>query len=229
MRDFGMTCQGCSFETDGGCSIGILEEIRDVSGICDLVDGHYQFDRICPHKTGSPMTEKESFEKCSLPISFIVLDDDLEKTQGLIKKIQELTKGKRAYSVCVVTLDHFKDLKELADTYHNYYVLRTFSENKDDSIRDAFLKVKNGYSIIIESEEDISQSHIDKLNMLVNKKMRRVGLISDSPVTINNALFKYLKGNKVVSYQQKLTEMSEEQKVSKMIYIWEEVNETVNL
>ena len=129
----------------------------------------------------------------------------------------------------VVSYPMFIKVEKDFPTYHNYYVLRTFSENKDDSIRDAFLKVKNGYSIIIESEEDISQSHIDKLNMLVNKKMRRVGLISDSPVTINNALFKYLKGNKVVSYQQKLTEMSEEQKVSKMIYTWEEVNETVNL
>jgi hypothetical protein len=86
-----------------------------------------------------------------------------------------------------------------------------------------------GYSIILDSNENIEQDHIDNLNSFVNEKMKRLGLVSDSPVVINNALFKYLKGNKVVSYQDKLSQMCEEQESAKMIHNWEEVNEAVNL
>jgi hypothetical protein len=229
MKDFGMSCEGCSFEEGTSCSIGILENIKQESNTCEIVDGHYQFNRVCPHKNTDGLTKEQSFEKNKLPISFIVLDDNLEKTQGIIDKILSVTKGERAYSVCIVTTDNFKSLKGLADKHHNFYVLKSFSETKKDRIRDAFSKVKNGYSIILDSNENIEQDHIDNLNSFVNKKMKRLGLVSDSPVVINNAIFKYLKGDKVVCYQDKLSQMCEEQESVKMIHTWEEINEAVNI
>lgn len=229
MKDIGMSCEGCSFEKDQNCAIGILENIKQESTMCDLVDGHYQFNRICPHKTTENLTKEGSFLKCTLPISFIVLDTNLEKTQGLIERIKSVTKGERAYSVCIVTMENFQQLKRFADSHFNYYVLKTFSTTKEDQIKDAFLKVTNGYSIIVDSEEDVEQDHITKLNLLVNQKMKRLGLVSDSPIVINNSLFKYLKGDKVVPYKEKLTQMCEEQKASQMIYTWEEINEAINM
>lgn len=224
-----MSCEGCSFEEGTSCSIGILENIKLESTTCEIVDGHYQFNRVCPHKNAEGLTKEQSFEKNKLPISFIVLDDDLEKTEGIIDKILSVTKGERAYSVCLVTSDNFKSFRGLADKYHNFYVLKSFGDTREAKIRDAFLKVKNGYSIILDSSENIEQKHIDLLNTFVNEKMKRLGLVSDSPVVINNSLFKYLKGDKVVSYKDKLSQMCEEQESAKMIHSWEEVNEAVNL
>lgn len=228
MNDMGMTCEGCSFEKGETCSIGILENIKEESSVCNLVDGHYQFNRICPHRNNENLTEEQSFQKATLPISFIVLDDDLEKTKGILETITSATQGERAYNVCIVTLDNFKELKGLADKYLNYFVLRVFSDDRESYIRDAFLKVTNGYSMVIDSEEAFDISNINNLNLFVNKKMKRVGLITGSPYTVNNVIFKYLKGNKVVSYEEKLNALSEEQEVAKMVYTWEELNEVVN-
>jgi hypothetical protein len=228
MNDMGMTCKGCSFEKGETCSIGILENIKEESSVCNLVDGHYQFNRICPHRNGENLTEEQSFQKASLPISFIVLDDDLEKTNGILETIKSATQGERAYNICIVTFENFKDLRDLADKYLNYYVIKSFSEDRESKIRDAFLKMTNGYSMIIDSEEGFDVSSINNLNLFVNKKMKRVGLISDSPYTVNNMLFKYLKGNKIVSYEEKLNTLSEEQEVTKMVYTWKELNEAVN-
>ena len=140
--------------------------------------------------------------------------------------------GSKKSRMCIcygyVTFENFKDLRDLADKYLNYYVIRSFSEDRESKIRDAFLKMTNGYSMIIDSEEGFDVSSINNLNLFVNKKMKRVGLISDSPYTVNNMLFKYLKGNKIVSYEEKLNTLSEEQEVTKMVYTWKELNEAVN-
>ena len=224
-----MSCEGCSFEKNSDCSIGILENIKNESNLCELVDGHYQFDRICPHKNDQNFTEEDSFNNITLPISFIIIDTDFNKTEGLIKKIKENISTHWNYSICVSTTDNFKDLKKYADINNEVFIIRSFSEVKGERIRDCFLKVKNGYSVIIESTEDVGSDHVQKLNMFVNKKMKRIGLISDSPMVVNNVLFKYLKGNKTVSYEEKLDSLSEEQKVSTMVYTWKEVNEIIDL
>ena len=229
MKSFGMSCNGCSFENGTDCSIGILDNIKLESNICQIVDGHYQFDRICPHKNSENLTKEQSLEKNKLPISFIILDNDLEKTEGIINNVLSFTKGEKVYSICVVTLDNFQKLKVFSDKYHNFYVLRSFSENREEQIRDAFLKVKNGYSIILGTDENVEQKHLESINCFVNEKMKRLGLILDSPMVINNSLFKYLKGDKVVSYQEKLYQMCEEQKTVKMIHSWEDVNEAVGI
>lgn len=229
MTNIGMSCNGCSFEKGSDCSIGILENIKNESNTCELVDGHYQFDRICPHKNDQNFTEEDSFNNITVPVSFIIVDTDLEKTEGLIKKIRGAISIHWNYTICISTMDNFKSLKKYADINNEVLVIRSFSEGKGDRIRDCFLKVKNGYSVIVESTEEVNADHITKLNMFINKKMKRVGLISDSPMIVNNVLFKYLKGNKAVSYEEKLNSLSEEQNVSTMVYTWKEVNEAIDL
>ena len=225
MTKIGMSCEGCSFENGLTCSIGILDNILEESTTYKIVDGHYQFDRICPHKNSIGLTEKESFKRSSLPVSFIIIDTELEKTKVLIEKVNSLFGD---CSICVSTISNFKDLKKFADIHKRVFVIQSFTENKGEQIRDSFLKVNNGYSVIIESTEDVDEKHIKYLNDFVNRKMKRLGLISDSPMVINNVLFKYLKGNKAVSYENKLISLSEEQGVSSMVYTWREVNEAVN-
>ena len=90
---------------------------------------------------------------------------------------------------------------------------------------DTFLKIKNGYTIVLHQDDTISKQGLDKINEFVNIKMNRLALIENSPFVVNNVIYKMLKGNKHLSFKDKLTEVQREQKINSMIFSWEDINE----
>jgi hypothetical protein len=56
-----------------------------------------------------------------------------------------------------------------------------------------------------------------------------LALIENSPFVVNNIIFKMLKGNKDLSFKDKLVELQQEQEIDSMIFTWEDINEGTSL
>ena len=94
---------------------------------------------------------------------------------------------------------------------------------------DTFNKIKNGYTVVLHEDSSISKEDLNKINEFVNIKMNRLALIENSPFVVNNVIFKMLKGNKDISFKDKLVELQKGQGIDSMIFSWEDINEDTSL
>jgi len=230
MQRIGMSCEGCTFNikedgTQVSCEIGILDNIKNKSSQCKVVDGDYQFDRICQFRTLEKKTKEEILKEKYAKFHFIIVDTNLDKTLSILDSIEHLITEENR--VCVSTLENFRQISLKIGNKPNYFTTQSFDEEKTvfEYMDDAFLKIKNGYTIVLHEDDRISRKDLDKINEFVNIKMNRLALIENSPFVVNNVIYKMLKGNKDLSFKDKLVELQEEQEIDSMIFSWEDVNE----
>ena len=234
MSKIGMSCEGCTFnikedETQISCELGILDNIKTNSSKCEVVDGDYQFDRICQFKTSEDKTKEEILKDKYAKFHFIIVDTNLDKTLSIIDNIEPLvTEDNR---VCIATIENFKQISLKIGNRPNYFTTQSFDEEKTtfEYMDDTFLKIKNGYTIVLYEDDRISREDLHKINEFVNIKMNRLALVEDSPFVVNNVIYKMLKGNKDLSFKDKLIELQEEQKIDSMIFSWEDVDEGTSI
>jgi hypothetical protein len=234
MSKIGMSCEGCTFnikedETQISCELGILDNIKTNSSKCEVVDGDYQFDRICQFKTSEDKTKEEILKDKYAKFHFIIVDTNLDKTLSIIDNIEPLvTEDNR---VCIATIENFKQISLKIGNRPNYFTTQSFDEEKTtfEYMDDTFLKIKNGYTIVLYEDDRISREDLHKINEFVNIKMNRLALIENSPFVVNNVIYKMLKGNKDLSFKDKLIELQEEQKIDSMIFSWEDVDEGTSI
>jgi len=234
MKKIGMSCEGCTFNikedgTQVSCELGILDNIKTKSSKCEVVDGDYQFDRICQFKTLEKKTKEEILKEKYAKFHFIIVDTNLDKTLSILDNIEPLVTEENR--VCVSTLENFKQVSLKIGNRPNYFTTQSFDEEKTtfEYMDDTFLKIKNGYTIVLHEDDTISRKDLDKINKFVNIKMNRLALIENSPFVVNNVIYKMLKGNKDLSFKDKLVELQEEQEIDSMIFSWEDVNEGTSI
>lgn len=230
MSKIGMSCEGCTFnikedDVQVSCELGILDNIKTKSSQCEVVDGDYQFDRICQFKTLEKKTKEEILKEKYAKFHFIIIDTNLDKTLSILDNIEPLVTEENR--VCVSTLENFRQISLKIGNKPNYFTTQSFDEEKTvfEYMDDTFLKIKNGYTIVLHEDDRISRKDLDKINEFVNIKMNRLALIENSPFVVNNVIYKMLKGNKDLSFKDKLVELQEEQEIDSMIFSWEDVNE----
>lgn len=227
MNKIGSTCKDCTFNNgDLGCDFGIIENIKKESTICKVVDGDYQFDRICAYRTTENKTKEEVQRERYTRFHFIVVDSDLEKTKKHIEYIRTFITSKS--NLHVATKKNFSDLVKILPTKKNFRVFHLFEDDFDvyQTIDSAFKKIPNGYTVVIRSEDEFSRDMLSSFDKFINVKMKRVGLINSSPFIINNMLYKYLKGNKIDYFSDKLHScQNEESEYINFVYNWEQVND----
>jgi len=228
----GSSCRACVYnirnlsDEQCECKLGVLENIRSESKVFELVDGDYQFDRVCPLK------DTDESHRGSIPLDrfikfhFIVHDTDIEGTVSTLESIKPLIqKGTR---LCVVTSDNFRAITDLFDSLENTYVVNCYDEiDRESAIDECFQKINNGYTVVLGSGETITNQDLNKIDDFVTRRMKRLALVEDSPFVINNVLFKALKGNKENTFKDKLDALCEEQTIKSMTYTWEKINETL--
>jgi hypothetical protein len=231
--NIGNSCNGCVFSQIGldgdqhGCELKILDEIRKESNIFNLVDGYYQFDRICPIRSTTPKTKLEIYQDSFIRFHFIIIDKDVNKTIQTLDHIYPLIRKNNR--VAIATTENFKAIKEHIGDKPNYFITNSFEDKDAFGLMDeCFHKMKNGYTIVLESGEVVTENDLDDINKFVNWKMKRLALVNNSPFVVNNVIYKMLKGNKHMSFKDKLDEMCEEQTVKSMTYTWEEIHETIS-
>jgi len=230
---FGTSCKGCIYniknlsDQQSECKLGVLENIRLESKVFKLVDGDYQFDRVCPLK------DTDESHRGSIPLDrfikfhFIVHDTDIGGTIKTLESIKPfMQEGTR---LCVVTSDNFRAITDLFDSLENTYVVNCYDEmDRESAIDECFQKMNNGYTVVLASGETIANKDLNKLDDLVTRKMKRLALVEDAPFVINNILFKALKGNKQGSFRDKIQALCEEQTIKSMIYTWGKINEALS-
>jgi hypothetical protein len=234
MPKIGMSCRDCTFsikenEQQTSCQLGILETIKTKSSKCEVVDGIYQFDRICNFRTTEDKTKAEILKEKYIRFHFIVVDTNIDKTLSILDSIEDLvTEDNR---VCLATTENFKALSLKIGNKPNYFITNSFKEKKTvfEYMDDTFQKIKNGYTIVLHEDDKISKEYLDKVNEFINIKMNRLALIENSPFVVNNIIFKMLKGNKDLSFKDKIVELQQEQEIDSMIFTWEDINEGTSL
>jgi len=230
MQRIGMSCEGCTFnikedETQVSCELGILDNIKTKSSQCEVVDGNYQFDRICQFKTLEDKTKEEILKEKYAKFHFIIVDTNLDKTLSTLDSIEHLVTEENR--VCIATIENFKQISLKIGNRPNYFTTQSFDEEKTvfEYMDDTFLKIKNGYTIILHKDDRISREDLDKINEFINIKMNRLALVEDAPFVVNNVIYKMLKGNKYLSFKDKLVELQEEQETDSMIFSWKDIDE----
>jgi hypothetical protein len=234
MSKIGMSCRGCTFnikenEEQTSCQLGMLDTIKTKSSKCEIVDGDYQFDRVCNFRTTEEKTKEEILKERYIRFHFIIVDTDIDKTFSILDSIEDLvTEDNR---VCLTTTENFKALSLKIGNKPNYFITNSFDEDKTvfEYMDDTFNKIKNGYTIVLHEDDKISKENLDKVNEFINIKMNRLALIENSPFVVNNLIFKMLKGNKDASFKDKIVELQQEQKIDSMIFSWEQINEDTGL
>ena len=229
-----MSCRDCTFNINKNgqqtsCQLGILERIKTKSSQCKIVDGNYQFDRVCNFLTTQEKTKEEILKEKYIKFHFIIVDTNIDKTLSILDSIEDLiTEDNR---VCIATIENFKELSLRIGNRPNYFITNSFDEGKTifEYMDDTFNKIKNGYTIVLHEDDKISKEDLDKINEFVNIKMNRLALIENSPFVVNNVIFKMLKGNKYTSFKDKLVELQQEQEIDSMIFTWEDINEDTGL
>ena len=234
MPKIGMSCKDCTFnikenEEQTSCQLGILDTIKTKSSKCEIVDGDYQFDRICNFRTTEEKTKEEILQEKYIRFHFIIVDTNIDKTFSILDSIEHLlTEDNR---VCVATTENFKALSLKIGNKPNYFITNSFDLDKTvfQYMDDTFNKIKNGYTIVLHEDDKISKEDLDKVNEFINIKMNRLALIENSPFVVNNIIFKMLKGNKDLSFKDKIVELQEQQEIDSMIFTWEDINEGTSL
>jgi hypothetical protein len=234
MSKIGMSCKDCTFNVkenkeQTSCQLGILETIKTKSSKCEIVEGDYQFDRICNFRTTEEKTKEEILQEKYIRFHFIIVDTNIDKTLSILDSIEDLvTEDNR---VCVATTENFKALSLKIGNKPNYFITNSFKDKKTvfEYMDDTFNKIKNGYTIVLHEDDKISKEYLDKVNEFINIKMNRLALIENSPFVVNNIIFKMLKGNKDLSFKDKLGELQQEQEIDSMIFTWEDIDEDTGL
>ena len=234
MPKIGMSCKDCTFnikenEEQTSCQLGILDTIKTKSSKCEIVDGDYQLDRICNFRTTEEKTKEEILQEKYIRFHFIIVDTNIDKTFSILDSIEHLlTEDNR---VCVATTENFKALSLKIGNKPNYFITNSFDLDKTvfQYMDDTFNKIKNGYTIVLHEDDKISKEDLDKVNEFINIKMNRLALIENSPFVVNNIIFKMLKGNKDISFKDKIVELQKEQEIDSMIFTWEDIDEDTGL
>ena len=234
MSKIGMSCKDCTFnvkenEEQTSCQLGILDIIKTKSSNCGIVDGDYQFDRICNFRTTEDKTKAEILKEKYIRFHFIIVDTNIDKTLSILDSIEDLvTEDNR---VCLATTENFRLLNLKIGNKPNYFITNSFDEDKTvfEYMDETFNKIKNGYTIVLHEDDKISKEDLDKVNEFINIRMNRLALIENSPFVVNNVIFKMLKGNKDKSFKDKLVELQQEQDIDSMIFTWEDINEDTSI
>jgi hypothetical protein len=231
--NIGSSCKGCIYnirnlsDEQCECKMGILENIRLESKVFELVDGDYQFDRVCPLKdTDKSHTGSISLDRF-IKFHFVVHDTDLEGTIRTLDSIKPLIQ--KDTRLCVVTSDNFRAITDLFDSLENVYIVNSYDEiDREAAIDECFQKMHNGYTVVLGSGETITNKDLNKVDDFITRRMKRVALVEDAPFVINNVLFKALKGNKQGSFKDKLETLCEQQTIKSMTYTWGKINEALS-
>ena len=240
MAQLATFCKNCCFynNEDKSCKTGYLDKFKSCdSKIVWEEDGPVIY-RVCPsrrttdweHKDDpnlSDLLEKEMYISGSILVIANSLDG-LSKTLDELSGVENINK----FNIIIVhrgAVDGLQKLCEDKITFSNFTCVKSYLDNTDELLFDAFKRVKNGYLITLDSDKDFDPGIIGVLNSAVNHKMKQVLHVIGTDGAHQSAtmclLYKWLKGDLMIDITSKIRELTETQGLESQIFTWKELDE----
>jgi len=247
MASLGTNCGKCQFFKDGTCSLGKIQEFENNGANIVYIDDVANVDRVCVFRRTHDWEPLLSFnEKVSKvnsetyicgTIIVIMKDDNKEE---LIKTIEGLSLLNNIHNFkIVISFSKTNKMSEIAkiasSTIHygiDYTCVQIIEESDPLYIDEAFRRAKNGFIFVVQTGFDIDKEMIDKVNSVINKKMKRLAYVSSGHYFHGNVysavVYNFLKGHKEVPFDKKFEYVTQSQEIKNLSMSWEEVNECIN-
>lgn len=241
MAKLGTDCNGCCFfdEDKKDCKNNLLSIFKDRGASIIKTSNAPHFDRICQYRRNSdwnvdkPEQEKMKIIQDEIYVKGTIIliaqhKDELVSTINKLNINTNISNFKfvilfkdmsysEVYNICSSSLKSKYQLITMVDNDINYQIYKSLKF------------AKHGFLLILECNKDFDGQAIDKLNNFVNKKMFRTlyirGINGIHQSVAMAHLYKFLKGDNVLDYEQKLLEISKEENSDPQIFNWEDVNE----
>ena len=243
-------CKACVFHNIKGfkCYLGKLDKYIENGAIIEERDGQYLIDRICLFRKDGAWKSASKFRKNierakaealnSVKISGTVVVY-ADKMESLEKCIQSLSTYPHIKNFKVVVA-HFDDLKikevydYITDQEHIENVIAIQIKDKEDTnfLDEAIRHSQNGLIITLDSDKGVDLRVFDKLQKFLYEDMKRLLYIQPSDgiheLVVQGVLYKFLKGNKFFTFDEKIKELAKEQNVENQILTWKDVDESIS-
>lgn len=240
MAQLATFCKNCCFynNDDKSCKTGYLDKFKSCDSKIVWEEDGPVVHRVCPSRRTSDWEHKDDpnlsdiLEKeMHISGSILVIAGSIEslsKTLDQLSGVENIDK----FNIIIVhrgSMDGLQKLCEDKITYSSFMCIKSYLEDTNELMFDAFKRVRNGYLITLDSEKDFDPSIIGTLNSAVNHKMKQVLHVVGTDGVHQSAtmclLYKWLRGDLMTDITTKISELTEDQGLKSQTFTWKELDE----
>ena len=241
----GTDCAECVFfDKDKNCHLGKLEKFFSLGAIKQEEEGKFLINRICNFRRTKDWQGEKDISQCEKTVSeevqivgsVVVFTSDMHE---LDECLQNLSNTKYIENFKVI-ISHFEDIS--MNQVFQYLKEQTHIKNcvavgikedmeSDDQINfldEAFKRAKNGFIVTIDSAQKFDLNILEKLHKFIYEEMNRLLYVPPSDgiheCVVQAMIYKYLRGNKFWTFEEKIKEFTEHHNLKSQITSWNQIN-----
>lgn len=242
-------CKVCVFHNIKGkkCYLGKLDKYIEDGAMIEERDGQYLVDRICLFRRDGAWRSENRVRKnidrardealglVKISGTVIIYADKLDSLKKCIESLSHSEYVKN-FKVIVAHFDELK-IKEVydyineQDVLEEVFAIQIKDRDETNFLDEAIRQSKNGLIITLDSDKDVDLSIFDKLQKYMYSDMKRLLYVQPSDgiheCVVQGVLYKFLKGNKFWTFDEKIKQLAEEQDIENQILKWSDINESV--
>lgn len=200
---------------------------------------NHTIDRLCQYRRNIDWNENKSIDEkieiCKNEIyvkgTILIVANSIDNFEKTIDKIKDIKNISNFKLIVIYDSIKFIDLKNSIENRIKikYNLASIKNNNIYYQIYRSLKYAQNGYLFIIDSNKEIENNMIDKVNSFVNKSMYRMLHIKPVDDSFHQSvsmigIYKWLKGDLQFKFADKLTSIAKEENSDSQTFTWEEVN-----
>lgn len=245
-QQIGTDCKECIFFKDPkGCKLGKISKYEKLGAEFEQRDGQFLVNRVCLFRRTQEWQEDRSIEECMeittkevrICGSIVVYASDMKE---LDKCLSKLAKSKHIENFKIIIAHHSKlivrtvfDYIQSQDHFEEVIAVSVneaeFHTGEIHFLDEALKRSKNGFIITLDSSKDFDEHMLDKINYFVYDQMEKLLYIPPTEEVngsvVMAVIYKFLKGNKFWSFEEKMNAIAKHQDVGSQITSWDKINE----
>jgi len=216
------TCANCQFKemhtnVQTGCEIGVLERLKEISvPISTHVvssNVYAKFPRVCMYRRDQNWTgdNDKLISEVFIPSTFIIIHTgDASKLHTTLSSLSCVSTKKPIRIIVCHEDDDLKKIGEISSSYFSSYQCVYMVDKLYDGIMydEAFRRAKNGWVFFVDSGKDVDPLFLEKVNLNKNVLLDDFVAVSGEVSGYMAVVYKYCRGNRQSSIDDKLKEMN---------------------